>query len=79
MSSVFERVALANQTELAVSRSSSGASSGENLAFVGDASQGNCVISICIRLGCAPRAFLGRENAAEHDGNARLRQKRVVS
>ena len=38
-----------------------------------------CVISICIRLGCAPRAFLGRENAAEHDGNARLRQKRVVS
>ena len=46
MSNVFERVALANQTELAVSRSSSGASSGENLAFVGDASQGNCVISI---------------------------------
>ena len=69
MSNVFKRVALANQTELAVSRSSSGASSGENLAFMGDASQGNCVIRICIRLGYAPRAFLGRENAAENDGN----------
>ena len=58
MSNVFERVALANQTKLAVSRPSSGASSGGNLAFVGDASQVSCVIRIYIRMGCVRRAFL---------------------